>query len=198
MVAFFGAVHAQDYRGALWGVGQRVAGATEADVERALAERSIVRTWPMRGTLHFVAPDDVRWMLRLLAPRAIARAAGRHRQLGLDAATFAQSRDRLTAVLAGGNQLTRDAIYAELDRSGISTAGQRGIHILAQLAMEGVICFGARRSKQQTFALLDEWVPSSRMLEGDEALAELAARYFASHGPATLADFAWWSGLPRL
>lgn len=194
VVAWLGAVQAQDYRGGLWGIGQRVAGAREADVEAALAERTIVRTWPMRGTLHIVAADDVRWMLRMLAPRVIARAAGRHRQLRLDADTFARSRTVLERALAG-RQLTRPEAYAELERAGISTEGQRGIHILGELAMEGVLCMGAHRGKQATFARLDEWIPSSRELAGDEALAELAARYFTSHGPATVHDFAWWTGL---
>jgi hypothetical protein len=195
VVAWFGAVQAQDYRGALWGIAQRTTGATEADVERALAERTIVRTWPMRGTLHFVAAADVRWMTRLLAPRIIARAATRHRALELDAKTFARSRQLLARALHD-TQLDRAAVYAVLARGGVSPAGQRGIHILVQLAMEGMLCYGAPRGKQQTFALLDDWIPSSRgVLEGDEALGELARRYLTSHGPATVHDLAWWSGL---
>jgi hypothetical protein len=86
-------------------------------------------------------------------------------------------------------------LYEILDAAGVSTAGQRGIHILARLAQDGLLCFAARQGKQQTFALLEEWVPPARMLTRDEALAELAGRYFASHGPATLQDFTWWSGL---
>lgn len=192
----FGAVQAQDYAGALWGIGQRTKDATIDDVERAIAERAIVRTWPMRGTLHFVAPEDVRWMLRFLVPRVIARTAGRHRQLALDAAQIAKARARLEKVLAGGRSLTRPQAYAEIERAGVSPEGQRGIHILAHLAMHGVLCFGPRSGKQPTFVLLDEWIPNSRMLERDEALSELATRYFASHGPATTEDFAWWAGLP--
>jgi hypothetical protein len=195
VVAWMGAVQAQDYLGALWAVGIRTEAAREEAIEQAIAERTIVRTWPMRGTLHFVAPADVRWMLALLTPRVIAGQRGRHRQLGLDQAIFDRSRDVLTRALEGGRQLTRDALYEELEAAGISAAGQRGIHILQRLAQDGLLCFAARRGKQQTFALLEEWVPPARTLERDEALAALAERYFTSHGPATVQDFTWWSGL---
>ena len=195
-VAWFGAVQAQDYRAALWGIGQRVRGATEADVERAIANRAIVRTWPMRGTLHLVAAADIHWITRLLAPRAIARAAGRHRELGLDARTFARARAVFAKELAGGVTRTRDELYALLANHRISPAGQRGIHILAMLAMQGLVCFGPHRGKQPTFTLLDDWIPPPPPRDRDDALRELATRYFTSHGPATLADFAWWTGLP--
>lgn len=195
VVRWFGAVQAQDFLGALWAVGLRLPGSTERDVERAIAERSVVRTWPMRGTLHFVAPEDARWMLELLTPRVVARSAGRYRQLGLDDAVFARCRDAVASALRGGNRLSRPATYGVLEAAGVSTAGQRGLHILGWLAQKGVVCFGPREGKQQTFVLLDEWVPAGRRLERDAALAELAGRYFASHGPATLRDFVWWSGL---
>jgi hypothetical protein len=195
VVRWLGAVQAQDYRAALWGVGLRTRRATEADVERAIAERAIVRTWPMRGTLHFVAPDDVRWMLRHLAPRVVQRSAGRWRQLGLDAATFARSRRVVERALAGG-PLTRPELYQRLAGAGVSPEGQRGIHILGRHALEGLVCVGPHRGRQSTFVLLDDWLPPGPALERDEALAELARRYFTGHGPATVDDFAWWSGLP--
>jgi hypothetical protein len=194
-VAWLGAVQAQDYLGALWALGLRTEAATEETVEQAIAGRAVVRTWPLRGTLHFVAPADIRWMLALLAPRMISRQRTRHRQLDLDQAVFDRSRDLLTRALEGGRQLTRDALYETLEAAGISTSGQRGIHILQRLALDGLLCFAARQGKQQTFALLEEWVPAAKPLARDEALAELAGRYFVSHGPATVQDFAWWSGL---
>lgn len=190
-----GAIQAQDYLAALWAIGLRVGGATESDIELAIANRSIVRTWPMRGTLHFVAAADIRWMLDLLGPRMIARAAGRYRQLGLDNDTFAHSREIIIEALQGNLQMTRTAIYQVLENANISTAEQRGIHILGRLAQEGLLCFGQRQSKQFTFALLSEWIPQSQSLTRDQALAELAMRYFSSHGPAKLDDFVWWSGL---
>jgi hypothetical protein len=197
VVRWFGAVQAQDYLGSLWALGLRLPGTVEAEIERAVAERLIVRTWPLRGTLHFVAAGDVRWMPGLLGSRTIARAAGRYRQLGLDEATFAKSRRVLARALEGGRLLTRAELAAALVRSGIATDGQRLIHLLNRSALEGLTCYAARRGKQFTFALLDEWVPSSKSLTREEALAELAVRYFQSHGPATLEDFVWWSSLTR-
>jgi hypothetical protein len=195
IVHWLGAVQAQDYQGGLWAVGLRLPGATQGDIEQALADRAIVRTWPMRGTLHFVAAADVRWMLELLTPRVVAGSAGRLRQLEIDANVLARSRELFVQALRGGKQHTRSALYSMLEAGDVSTAGTRGLHILGQLAMEGLICFGAREGKQHTFVLLDEWLPDARRLERDAALAELARRYFTSRGPATLQDFVWWSGL---
>ncbi|MGE0128756.1 MAG: winged helix DNA-binding domain-containing protein [Blastocatellales bacterium] len=195
VVSWLGAVQAQDYLGALWAVGLRMRSAVESDIEQALTNRTIIRTWPMRGTLHFVAAEDIRWMLELLTPRIVAGSARRHQQLGLDEATFAHSKNLFERALEGGKQLTRNAMYEVLEAKGISTASQRGLHILGRLAQDGFICFGARVGKQQTFTLLDEWTPGTKRMARDEALAEIAKRYFTSHGPATLQDFAWWSGL---
>jgi hypothetical protein len=197
VVQWFLAVQAQDYPGSLWGIGLRMNEATEERVEQAVADRIIVRTWPMRGTLHFVAAADIRWMLQLLAPRVIARNSRRLlKEYDLDEAVFARSRELLARSLRDGKQLTRNAIYRELDAAGIRTAGGRGLQILWRLAQEGLICFGTRQGRQHTFTLLEEWLPKSRSLARDEALAELTRRYFGSHGPATVQDFAWWSGLP--
>ena len=190
-----GAVQAQDYLGSLWAVGLRTSRASEASVERAVANGSIVRSWPLRGTLHFVAAEDLRWMLKLAAARTVARAASRYRQLELDEATFARSNRVLARALRGGRRLTRPELAAALERAGIHVGGQRLIHLLNRSALDGVTCYAARRGKQFTFALLDEWAPSSKTLGHGEALAELARRYFESRGPATLRDFVWWSGL---
>src|SRR5882762_3244269 len=195
VVNWLGAVQAQDYLGSLWAIGLRMQQATEASIEQAIAARTIVRTWPMRGTLHFVSPRNVRWMLNLLTPRVIARCAGRYKQAGLDKAIFAKSRKLFIKALEGGGQLSRNEMYEVLEQGNISTTDQRGLHIIGHLAQEGLLCLGTRKGKQQTFVLLDEWIPSSRILARDEALGELAQRYFASHGPATLNDYAWWSGL---
>jgi hypothetical protein len=195
VVAALGAMQAQDYLGALWSIGLRLPNATEAAVERALAERTIVRTWPMRGTLHIVAAADVRWMLELLAPRIVAGSAARARALELDAAVFARCEKLFVRALAGGRQLTREAMLELLEVNKISTASQRSYHILWRLAQEGVIIFAARSGKSQTFALLDEWVAPAKKLDRAAALGELARRYFTSHGPAMLTDYAGWSGL---
>jgi len=167
----------------------------EPEIERAAEDRLIVCTWPMRGTLHWVAAADVRWMLKLLAPGVIASATARFLKYEIDTDTLRRCEKALIRSLQKGGQLTREEIFAVLSRSGVSVAGQRGYHILWRLAQEGLICFGSRRGKQPTFVLLDEWVPKNRNPERDEILAEFAHRYFVSHGPATIQDFAWWSGL---
>jgi hypothetical protein len=97
--------------------------------------------------------------------------------------------------LEGGRQLTRPQLYGRFEAAKIATRNNRGIHILFRLAHDGLICFAVREGRQPTLALLEEWLPASRVLDRDEALAELARRYFTSHGPATLKDFGWWSGL---
>jgi hypothetical protein len=196
VVQSFGAVQAQDYLGSLWAIGLRLPGSREADIERALSDKSIVRTWPMRGTLHIVAAADVRWMLALLTPAIVARGARRLAELDIGEADLRRSRKALVRALQGGRQRTRKNVYEVLEAAKVSTAGQRGIHVLWRLAQEGLVCFGARDGKQPTFVLLDEWVPPAPALQPDEALAAIAERYFGGHGPATLADFTWWSGLP--
>jgi hypothetical protein len=195
IVRRLGAVQAQEYRSALWAVGLRTVGATRETVEQALNERRIVSTWPMRGTIHFVAAEDVRWMLALLTPRVIQRTQGRYRQLGLDEAVFTASAHVLSNALAGGQQLSRPEISKLLEAAGIVTTEQRGYHILCHLAQTRLICFASRSGSQPTFALLDEWVTPMPLLPREEALATLALRYVVSHGPVTVQDFVWWSGL---
>lgn len=195
VVSWLGAMQAQDYTGAKWSIGLRLPDASDDNIEEAIRERRIVRTWPMRGTLHFVASSDIRWMLALLAPRVIASSGRRHSQLDLDEHVFSQTRDLLIKTLEGKKQLTRKALFQVFEASKIASNSQRGIHILQQHALEGLICFGSHEGKQPTFVLMDEWLPKTRTMERDEALAALALRYFTSHGPATLKDFVWWTGL---
>lgn len=196
VVRYFGAVQAQDLLGALYAIGLRMMAVTEQTVEAAIADKTIIRTWPMRGTIHFVPPSDVRWMLKLLAHRQNAGAAGMYRKVGLTGEIFAQAGEVLAKALQGGKQATRKELYTALEEAGVATAGEmRGLHILGYWSREGLICLGPRRGKQATFVLLDEWIPEAPLLEGEEALAALAGRYFASHGPATVHDFAWWTGL---
>jgi hypothetical protein len=194
-VTYLGAVQAQDYPGALWSIALRMANATRADVEQAIADRTIVRTWPMRGTLHFIPAPDARWMLELLTPRIIKSAAGRHRQLELDDAVFRRSRTLITRALKQTAILSRGALFGVLEKGGISTVGQRGIHIVQRLCMERMLSFGPHAGKQPTFVLFDDWIHTSRQPERDDALRTLAERFFTSHGPATLRDFVGWTGL---
>ena len=196
VVSWLGAVQAQDYFGSLWALGSRMRIATEAVVEQAIAARRIVRTWPMRGTLHFVAPADVRWMLGLLAPRVVAANRARiERDLGLDAATLGRSRKLIEKALRDGDPMPRNDVYAVLDAAGIGSDRTRGQNITGWLAHQGVLCCGPRIGKQPSFVLLDAWIAATPALSHDEALSRLALRYFTGHGPATVQDLAWWSGL---
>lgn len=195
VVRWMGAVQAQDFQQAVWALGARTASATLAEVEDAIARHAIVQTWPMRGTLHFVLAENAKWMLELLASRRVAASATRQRQLELDERILRHCAEVFQQALHGGRRLTRSEAMRLLEDAGISPQGQRGYHILAHLAQTGLICLGPLAGKEQTFVLLDEWVPSSRRLARDEALATLAACYFASHGPTTVADFAHWAGL---
>ena len=195
VVRWLGAMQAQDYPQALWAIGLRLRSATVADVEQAISEGKIVRTWPMRGTLHFVPPEEARWRLKLSASRILARDGRRLEQLGLDRGIMERCRELFYEALKGNGRLTRPEMMQVLEEAGIGTQNQRGYHILWYLSQEGVICPGPNRGKQQTFLLLDEWVPASIELSREESLAELAGRYFASHGPATVHDLAWWAGL---
>lgn len=196
VVAWLGAVQAQDYPGAKWTVGLRLQGAVDADVERAFNEGAILRTHLLRPTWHFITPADIRWLLALTGPRVQARNGPMYRRLELDDDLLKRTDALLAAALQGGQQLTRQELRAILQDAGIITeGGQRLNYIVMHAELDGVICSGARRGKQLTYALLDERVPPAKPLERDEALAELARRYWTSRGPATVHDFAKWSGL---
>ncbi len=196
VVRWFGAVQAQDFLNSLYAIALRLPNTTEQLVEQAIADKTIVRSWPMRATIHYMPPEEARWMLKLLAQRQNTKYMGMYRKVGLSEDIFAQAGDVLAKTLQGGKRLTRKELYDALETAGIDTGGeQRGLHILGYWSREGLLCLGPRRGKQPTFTLLDEWIPPAPLLEGDEALATLARRYFISHGPATIADFTWWTGL---
>jgi hypothetical protein len=189
------AMQAQDFPGAKWSVGLRAPRTSEATVDAAFHSAEVVRSWPMRGTLHLVPAEDLGWMLDLTAPRAIRSAASRRAALGIADAEVERVRQIAIASLTGGRALTRGAILGSIAAGGVSTEGQRGYHFLWYLAQTGTLVLGAGQGKQQTFSLLDEWVRTPRRLDRDEALGELAYRYFRSHGPATVRDLVRWSGL---
>src|SRR5262245_302167 len=191
VVGWLGAVQAQDYAGAKWAVAQRTAGCSDADVEQACRDGRILRTHVLRPTWHLVLPEDIRWMLALSAPRIRAAMAFYDRRLGLTDAVCARSAAALAAALRGGNHLTRGELARVLAAAGIPAAGQRLGHLMVRAEIDGVICSGATRGKQSTYALLDERAPAAKPRGRDDALAELAGRYFASHGPALPQDFAW-------
>ena len=195
VVAALGAVQAQDYPGALWAIGLRTRDRTETDVEEALANRQLVRTWAMRGTLHIVPAADLRWLITLLGPRLIANAALRRKQLDLTESDLDRSVAIILRALEEEPVIERNRLLERLERGGIATGEQRGYNILWHAALSGAICFGPRSGKQHTFVALDAWVPPSSSLPREEALGRLALGYCASHGPATVADFTAWTGL---
>jgi hypothetical protein len=198
VVAWLGAVQAQDYPAARWALGLRLreGRTSDASVEEAIAGGAIVRTHALRGTWQLIAPRDVRWVLSLVRAAIAGRAASRHRQLGLDAATLRKSGAVLERVLGESGELARDEVAAALEGAGIPASGPRLSHLLAHAEHEGLICSGGLRGKRLTYALLDQRVPDPGLFrDRAEAVAELARRYFVSRGPATLSDFTWWSGL---
>lgn len=195
VVSWLGAVQAQDYHMAKWALGLRMTKATDRSVESEIDSGSIIRTHVLRPTWHFVPAADVRWMLDLTGPRIEAAARSRQRALELDAKTLNKSTKVIAKALEGGNHLTRPELMSILEMTGIKRSSQRGIHIMFHAEVEKLVCSGRRCGNHFTYALMDERVPQSKKLSKDEALAKLAAKYFISHGPATVKDFSWWSGL---
>ncbi|MEJ2150131.1 MAG: winged helix DNA-binding domain-containing protein [Chloroflexota bacterium] len=195
VVGWLGAVQAQDYYGAKWSLGLRMQNPTDDLIDQAFDEGAILRTHVMRPTWHLVTPDDIRWMLALTAARVKAANAYMCRQLELDEALFARSSPAIAGALEGGQCLTRAELGAKLAEAGIKAEGNRLNYVMMQAELDGVICSGPRRGRQHSYALLEERAPQARTLARDEALAELARRYFTGHGPATVHDFSWWSGL---
>ena len=195
VVRGLGAVQAQDFAGAKWAIGLRSDGLADPDVQRAFDDGSILRTHLLRPTWHFVAPEDIRWMLALTAPRVRAQIAYMDRQLELDRTIFKKSNAALIKVLQGGKQLTRAEIEPAFQRARIPAGGQQLGHILMHAELDAVICSGPRKGKQFTYTLLEERVPVAKAMRRDKSLAELVKRYFFTRGPATLKDFCVWSGL---
>ena len=190
------AMQGQDLPGTLWAIGLR-ARATQADVREVFNRGHLVRSWPMRGTLHATTPDDLRLLLPLSRDRVVASLAARHRELEISSDDVAAAaRAAVTALTSGPSALSRKDLLAVFERSGQITAGQRGIHLAFMLAHLGLICLGPFLGKEQGYVLFDEWAPASGQSPSrDEALATVALRYFTSHGPATVEDFAWWTKL---
>ncbi|MBC8155304.1 MAG: AlkZ family DNA glycosylase [Bacteroidetes bacterium] len=195
IVAWLGAMQAQEFATAKWAIGLRLPGQTDEAIEKTFNEGAILRTHLLRPTWHFVTPADIRWLLTLTAPRVDAVNAYMYRKLELDNAVFGRAYDTLIATLQGGKQRTRARLQAALAQTGVATSGFRLSYLLMRAELEGIVCSGAREGKQFTYALLDERVPAVQSPSREEALAELTRRYFASRGPATIQDFVWWSGL---
>jgi Winged helix DNA-binding domain len=195
VVEWFGAMQAQDMASGLWSLGVRLPGCTVGDVTAALERREAIRTWPMRGTVHLVPPADARWMLELMGVRALAGAAKRRATIGLDERIAERAVEVLGAALADGKRMTRAQCMSALADAGVPVAGQQGYHLLWYASQKGVTCIAPNVGKEQSFALLDDWAPEPNRPDREEALGIIALRYFRSHGPATRADLARWTGL---
>jgi hypothetical protein len=195
VVRWLGAVQAQEYLDTKWSLRLRLAQGGDDVVERAMDTGAILRTHAMRPTWHFVTPDDIRWLQALTGPRVHRQSGSIYRQLELDEALRQRCTGIMAEALAGHRYLTRAELRAALESAGIEAEGQRLAYIVMHAELEAIICSGPRRGKQFTYALVEERAPQARYLERDEALAELSRRFFTSHGPATIQDMSWWSGL---
>jgi Winged helix DNA-binding domain len=195
LVAYMGAIQAQDYPMSKWAIALRLPEASDAALEAALDAGQLVRTHVLRPTWHIVSGQDVRWMLMLSANRIKSAWASRDRELGIDSVLYNRTNNLIVKILEGNRHLTRAEIMVFLEQNGIKTNPGRGIHFMANAEADALVCNGVMRGKEQTYALLDEKVPKGLIFSREEALAELAKRYFTSHAPATLQDFYWWSGL---
>jgi hypothetical protein len=195
VVAWMGAMQAQDFTAAKWGIGLRAPGLTEAEIDQAFDAGRVLRTHILRPTWHFVAPADIRWMLSVSGPRVHAANLHYYERTGADSKLLSRSRRLIERSLEGGKVLTRAELATAFAKGGVRAQGQLLAYLMMHAELDGVVCSGPRRGKQFTYMLLEERVPSGRTLGPDEALGELARRYFSSHGPATVRDFSWWSGM---
>jgi hypothetical protein len=189
------AIQAQELPGAKWSLGLRTHGGTEAAADVALDEGEVVRSWPLRGTLHLVAAEDIAWLLTLTGSRQISRAASRRSALGITDSDIERADEAVRAALAGRRALPRAQLLARIRAAGVATDGQRGYHLIWHLAHAGTLVMGPTDGRGQAFALLEDWVTIPPALDRDEALGELALRYLRSHGPASDADLARWAGI---
>ncbi|RZJ71181.1 winged helix DNA-binding domain-containing protein [Flavobacterium sp.] len=194
LVKHFGAIQAQDYPMAKWAIGSRLHTISDSDVDAAIAEGKIVRTHVLRPTWHFACADDIGWMLDLTAKNIRGQMAANDRKLGLDEKVYHKSFKLIENALADGH-LSRAELMEILEFNGIRTHEYRSAHIMVAAELEGLVVSGGRRGKEHGYALMSQHVRNPRKLSREEALSELARTYFKSHGPATIKDFQWWSGL---
>ncbi|RNI24348.1 winged helix DNA-binding domain-containing protein [Flexivirga caeni] len=196
VVRWLTCLQAQDFRSARSAVALRAGAAVEA-VDAAIGDGAIVRSWPMRGTLHLVDAADLRWMLALTADSTLRTARRRREQLEITGADVDHALSVVTQTLRGGRGATRAQVFEAWNAEGIATAGQRGVHLLETLCLRTELVLGPISGRHQQFVLFDEWIRCSNPVDRVANVANWATRYFRSHGPATLADFHWWSGLLR-
>lgn len=195
VAGWMGAMQAQDYAQSRWALGVRLPASSDAAISAAIDAGQVIRTHILRPTWHLVAATDIRWMLDLSGPRVTALNALMGKKVGLTPEVYKKSHAVIEKTLQGGRHCTRTELVAELEKAGIQADAYQATHLMMQAELDGIICNGAMRGKQFTYALLEEQAPNAPRLPRPEALAMLVRRYFQSHGPATLQDFVWWSGL---
>ncbi|WP_257666406.1 winged helix DNA-binding domain-containing protein [Parapedobacter tibetensis] len=195
LVGHMGAMQAQDFAMSQRAVGVRLPSTSAASIQTAINSGEIIRTHVLRPTWHLVSPDDIYWMLELSRPQINALAKSRHKELELSEVIFRKSNRLIEESLSNGEHLTREELVAVFEQAGIANEDNRAAYLFLRAELDGIICSGASKGTKPTYALLPERVPHKRMLTREEALSTLAKRYFISHGPATVYDFAWWSGL---
>jgi hypothetical protein len=195
VVAHLCAVQSQDYLGAKWSVGQRMKRGVDADIDRAMAEGTILRTHILRPTWHFVTPADIGWMLELTAPQVRRLNVYVAKRFDVNAKLLSRSLAVVAASLEGGKRQTREELSAVLSRAKLQATGIRMAYVMMEGELTGLLCSGALKGKKQTYALLSERAPKPKKLGREEATAELLRRYFVGHTPSTLKQFCWWSGL---
>ncbi|WP_109209855.1 MULTISPECIES: winged helix DNA-binding domain-containing protein [Microbacterium] len=195
------ATQSQEFWGGRWALAARTRGRTTVrDVDAAYDRGEIVRTWTMRGTIHTIPTADLEWVLSITGDRQRRQAAAVHRAEGIDADEADRAERLARAALGGGNRLTRKELFEVWELGGVSTARQRGYHLLVALSLRAVVCQGpvvprtAGPTREQFLVLTDEWITDAAT--PTDPLAEFFFRFIASHGPAGPRDFAWWTGLP--
>lgn len=191
------ALQAQDLPAALWAVGSRTTDSRIDDVRALVESGTVVRSWPMRGTLHMLPAADLHWVLGLTAERVLRSATATYSREGIEDLLIGRAGDCARAALEGRRSLSRAEMHALWSDAGIDVRGQRGYHLISILALRGILCWGPFEGRAQRLVLVDEWIPrdSRRTLDGEAALGEFFVRYLAGHAPASVADFAWWTGL---
>lgn len=195
LVQYMGAIQAQEYTMAKWAIGSRLNTATDKTIEEAFNQGNILRTHVMRPTWHFVANEDIRWMVELSSKRIISACISLGKQWEIPEKQYLKAINVIEKLLEGNNHLTKEEIKKEFEQRNIPSDIPEINRYLMRAEAEGIICSGAVKNKKQTYALIDERAPATNTLTKEEALAKLASRYFLSHSPASMNDFIWWSGL---
>ncbi|WP_419032023.1 winged helix DNA-binding domain-containing protein [Dysgonomonas gadei] len=195
IVSWMGAMQAQDFNMAKWGIGVRLPGITDKQVEKAIDGGELIRTHILRPTWHFVSRDDIHWMLQLSSPRVKLAVRSSDRELELSDDLLKKTSAIIRKALEKESNQTRQELGAILKKADIECDSRRLSHIMFHAELDGLVCNGTVKDKKQTYALLEQRVPKTSNYNMDETLYRLAYKYFQSHGPATIQDFIWWSGL---